>query len=171
MRDFNRVIRYLAYTLELLVLFMLQETPGLLPHIYGVRPVLLLPAVAAIALFEEELPAMAFGIVGGLFCDFGLACPLGFHGAVLAALCFFVSIQSRAFLQVNLVTAILTGVWTIAVVVGAQWLFLYYFSYSMPAYAFTHHYVPKYFYTLLFMPLLYLLNRGLSQAVRAQDHS
>ena len=64
MRDFNRVIRCLAYTLELLVLFMLQETPGLLPPIYGVRPVLLLPAVIAIALFEEEIPAMAFGIVG-----------------------------------------------------------------------------------------------------------
>ena len=41
MRDFNRVIRYLAYTLELLVLFMLQETPGLLPPIYGFWPVLL----------------------------------------------------------------------------------------------------------------------------------
>ena len=76
MRDFNRVIRYLAYTLELLVLFMLQETPGLLPPIYGVRPVLLLPAVVAIALFEEEIPAMAFGILGGLFCDFGLGCGL-----------------------------------------------------------------------------------------------
>ncbi len=33
MRDLNRLIRYLAYTLELLVLFMLQETPGLLPEI------------------------------------------------------------------------------------------------------------------------------------------
>ena len=28
--EWNKVIRYLAYTLELLVLFMLQETPGLL---------------------------------------------------------------------------------------------------------------------------------------------
>ncbi len=34
MTDFNRLIRYLAYTLELLVLFMLQETPGLLPTIF-----------------------------------------------------------------------------------------------------------------------------------------
>ena len=37
MTDFNRLIRYLAYTLELLVLFMLQETPGLLPTIFGSR--------------------------------------------------------------------------------------------------------------------------------------
>lgn len=169
MRDLNRVIRYLAYTLELLVLFMVQETPGLLPHIYGVRPVLLLPAVVAIALFEEELPAMAFGIVGGLFCDFGLACPLGFHGVVLAVLCFLTSIQARAFLQVNILTAVLTGIWAIGLAIAAQWLFLYYFSYSMPGYAFTHHYLPKYFYTLLFLPALYFLNKGLYQAVRAQS--
>ncbi len=166
MRDFNRVIRYLAYTLELLVLFMLQETPGLLPPIYGVRPVLLLPAVAAMALFEEELPAMAFGIVGGLFCDFGLAGALGFHGAVLAVLCFFISLQSRSVMQVNLATALLTGVWSIGLTICAQWLFLYCFTYSMPEYAFTHHYLPKYFYTLLFMPLLYLLNKALYQALR-----
>lgn len=170
MRDFNRVIRYLAYTLELLVLFMLQETPNLLPHIYGVRPVLLLPAVVAIALFEEEIPAMAFGILGGLFCDFGLACALGFHGVLLAVLCFFISLQSKTVMQVNLITAILTGIWSIALVVAAQWFFLYYFTYSMPQYAFTHHYVPKYFYTMLFVPLLYLLNRGLYQALRVQEH-
>ena len=145
MRDMNRVIRFLAYTLELLVLFMLQETPGLLPHIYGVRPVLLFPAAVAIALFEEELPAMAFGIVGGLFCDFGLGCALGFHGVVLAVL------------------------WSLALITGAQWFFLYYFTYSLPEYAFMHHYLPKYFYTLLFLPLLYFLNKGLYQAVRAQD--
>ena len=46
MRDLNRIVRSLAYVLELLVLFMLQETPGLLPHVYGARPVLVLPAAA-----------------------------------------------------------------------------------------------------------------------------
>ena len=48
--EWNKVIRYLAYTLELLVLFMLQETPGLLPPLFGARPVLLFPAVITIAI-------------------------------------------------------------------------------------------------------------------------
>jgi len=170
MRDFNRVIRYLAYVLEFLVLFMLQETPGLLPAVFGVRPVLIFPAVIAIAMFEEELPAMAFGVVGGLFCDFGLSGMLGFHALVLALLCFLVSLISRAYFQVNLVTAMITGVWTIGLTVCAQWFFLYYFQYSMPGYAFVHHYLPKYFYTMIFVPLMYLMNRGLSQAVRTQEN-
>ena len=169
MRDFNRVIRYLAYTLEILVLFMLQETPGLLPSIFGVRPVLLLPAVVSIAMFAKEIPALAFGIVGGLFCDFGLSGTLGFHALVLGLLCFFISLVVRVYMQVNLVTALLTGVWSIGLAICAQWFFLYFFNYAQPAYAFTHHYAPKYGYTLLFMPLLYLLNRGLSQALGAQE--
>ena len=169
MRDFHRIIRYLAYTLELLVLFMLQEIPGLLPQIFGVRPVLLLPAVLTIALFEEDLPSMAFGIVGGLFCDFGLSGVLGFHALFLAVLCYLVSHISRTFFQINLLTALVTGFWTIALVVLAQWFFLYYFSYSYPGYAFTHHYLPKYCYTMLFVPLLYLLNRALSQALQPPE--
>lgn len=167
MRDFNRVIRYLAYVLELLVLFMLQETPGLLPAVFGARPILVLPAALSIAMFEEELPSMAFGILGGLLCDYGLSCAMGFHGLIFGVLCFFVSILSQVYLQINLATAIITGLWTVGLTVCAQWLFLYVFFYSRPDYAFVHHYLPKYFYTLLFLPLLFLLNRGLSHAVRA----
>ena len=168
-RDLNKLIRYLAYVLELLVLFMLQETPGLLPSIFGARPVLLFPAVVAIAMLEPEVPALLFGVVGGLFCDFGLSGMLGFHALVLGVLCFFISLVIRTYLQNNMATAILTGVWSIGLVMLAQWFFLYFFQYSYPAYALTHHYLPKYFYTLLFLPLLYLLNRGLSQALGAQE--
>ena len=167
MTDFNRLIRYLAYTLELLVLFMLQETPGLLPTIFGSRPLLVLPAVHTIALFEKELPAMIFGIVGGLLLDFGLSGVMGFHALILAVLCFLVSLLAQVYLQVNIVTAVFMGIWTAGIVICLQWVFLYYFrGYSLPGYAFMHHHLPKYFYTLLFFPLVYLLNKGLFQALQ-----
>lgn len=170
MRGFNRVIRYLAYTLELLLLFTLQETPGLMPAIFGARPVLLLPAVAAIAMFESERTALAFGVAGGLLCDFGLSGVLGFHALVLGVLCFLISLIVQVYMQVNLVTALLTGVWAIGLTVVLQWFFLYYFYYSQPGYAFTHHYLPKYLYTLLFVPLAYYLNRGLYQTVASGEN-
>lgn len=169
MTDFNRLIRYLAYTLELLVLFMVQETPGLLPYVLGGRPLLLLPAVLTIALFEEDVPSMVFGIAAGLLLDYGLSGVMGFHALLLVILCFLVNLMVKAYLQVNLVTAILTGVWTTAVILAAQWLFLFYLpGYSMPTYALTHHYVPVFFYTLLFFPLVYVLNKGLYQALQKQ---
>ncbi|HCB90399.1 MAG TPA: rod shape-determining protein MreD, partial [Ruminococcaceae bacterium] len=51
----------LGYSIEILVLFVLQETPGLIPEIGGARPVMLIPAAVCIAMFESETPAMAFG--------------------------------------------------------------------------------------------------------------
>ena len=167
--DFNRLIRYLAYVLELLLLFMIQETPGFLPAVAGVRPVLLLPAAVSIAMFEGEVPALAFGVAAGLLCDFGLSGTLGFHALVLGVLCFFISLLVRSWMQSNLATAVFTGLWSLGLTVLAQWFFLYFFQYSYPAFALTHHYLPKFFYTLLFLPLLYLLNRGLSQALGAPE--
>ena len=123
-RDLNKLIRYLAYVLELLVLFMLQETPGLLPSIFGARPVLLFPAVVAIAMLEPEVPALLFGVVGGLFCDFGLSGMLGFHALVLGVLCFFISLLVRVYLQSNIATALLTGIVGIGLTVCLQWFFL-----------------------------------------------
>ena len=88
---------------------------------------------------------------------------------MLGVLCFFISLLVRVYFQVNIATAILTGVWSIGLTVCLQWLFLYFFQYSHPAYAFTHHFLPKLCYTLLFLPLLYLLNRGLSQALNPKE--
>ena len=169
MRDLNRIVRSLAYILELLVLFMLQETPGLLPHVYGVRPVLVLPAAAVIAMFEEETRAMAFGVAAGLFCDFGYSGVLGFHALVMGVLCFFVSLLVKAFLQVNPVTAVLVGIAVLGIAFGAQWLFFYYFHYSFPGYALRVHYLPKYLYSLIFVPLLYLLNKALAGALPSNE--
>lgn len=165
MRDLNRLVRSLAYVLELLVLFMLQETPGLLPPVYGARPVLVLPAALVIAMMEDETRAMAFGAAAGLFCDFGYSGVLGFHALVMAVLCFGISLMVKAFLQVNPVTAVLVGVAALAVVFGAQWLCFYCFRYSSPGYALRMHYLPKYLYTLIFVPLLYLLNKALKDAL------
>lgn len=170
MRDLNRLILYLAYTLELLVLFMLQETPGLLPAIYGARPVLVLPAGLMMAMMLEETPAMAFGIAAGLFCDFGFSGVLGPHAMIMGTLCFFVSLMVKTFMQANLVTALLTGIVCLALLMGAQWFFFYYMPrYSEPGYAITGHYLPKYIYTLIFIPVLYLLNRGLRDAMRPSE--
>ena len=58
-----RFYRYLAYSLEILLLFVLGSTPKLLPQLFGAVPCLLVSLALAIAVFENELPAMFFGLV------------------------------------------------------------------------------------------------------------
>lgn len=58
-------IRYVLYAVEILLLFLLQDTPGLLPQIMGVKPLPVLSAALTIAMVEACTPAMAFGMYAG----------------------------------------------------------------------------------------------------------
>lgn len=168
--EINRLVRYLAFVLEIYFLYLLQQTPGLFPEIYGARPVLLFPVAVSIAMLETELPAMSFGIVAGLFVDFGFGGALGFHSLTMAVICYFVSVLSRTVLRVNMGAAMLMGMWTIAVFVILGWLYQYVWNgYSYISYALLHHYLPKYMYTLLLFPLIFMLTRGLARAMRSPE--
>lgn len=164
----SRTVRYLVFSLELLVLFMLQQTPNLFPEIYGTRPILLLPAVFTIAMFEKEIPSMAFGIAGGLLLDFAAGgSVLGIHAIILSAITFFVSVISQSYMQPNFFTAVITSVWSVGLVVVLNWLIHFYIpGYQYPTQAFLYHYLPQYGYTILLFPLIYLMNRGIANAIK-----
>jgi len=168
--DKNKIIRYIAYSLEISVLFLLQETPGFMPSVFGARPVLILSAVMAISMFESELASMGFGIYAGVLLDFGLGCTMGFHALTLAVLCFFVSVFCRVVIQINFITSTLTAICSIAMAVLIGWFFLYLVAgYSMPSFALVNVYLPKYIYTVIVFPLIFVMNRGLSRTIRASD--
>ena len=157
------LIRYFAYTLELLLLFMLQQTPSLLPEILGGRPVLLIPAAILIAMYETNVISMAFGIAAGLLLDFASGHGLGFHAIVLAVLCFLFSSLCMELIQTNFLTALAAGAVLTGIVILLQWLALYVGpGYSQPFYAFIHHYLARFVYTYLFILPLYFLNRLLA---------
>ena len=100
--DRRKAIRYLAYSLELIVLFILQETPGLMFSLWGERPSFLFLCMIAIAQFESEIPAMAFGVFGGLLVDYGMGGVMGMHALIMGVLCYIISSFSRNLLRNNL---------------------------------------------------------------------
>ena len=163
-------IRCFAYVLEILVLFMVQETPGLLPPVLRERPVLLIPAALSIAFFETEITGMAFGVLAGLFLDFGMNAPFGFHALLLGALCWLLGLLAAELIRTNLLTAILAGILGIFLLLSIQWFFCYLlYGYDYPGYAYVHHYLPRMGYTLIFMPITYYFNRALALFLRERD--
>ena len=165
-----RVIRYLGYSIEILVLFVLQETPGLIPEIGGARPVMLIPAAVCIAMFEHETPAMVFGLAGGLLADFGAGGLLGFHGLLLAVFCFVISLMAANLFQTNFFTALLTCAISEACITLLQWVFFFVVhGYAYPLYALTAHYLPIFCYTFALTPVAYAFNRGLALQIRSKE--
>ena len=57
-----KVIRCVAYTIEIILLFILQELPYLMPSLLGVRPLLLIAAPMTIAILENEKIGLGFGV-------------------------------------------------------------------------------------------------------------
>ena len=165
-----RAIRWFAYAIEILVLFVLQETPGLIPPVCGARPSAVIPAVLAVAMFESEVPAMFFGLFGGLLVDFGFGSVLGFHGLLLAAACYGVSRVAANLVRTNFLTAMIVSIAVTAGVTLLDWACFYVmYGYREVLYALTAHYLPIFVYTAALMPVTYYFNRALALQIRSKE--
>lgn len=155
-----KFLRYIAYALEVILLYVISGTPGFLPEILGVKPLLLLPVAITIAVFENETPAMIFGFICGALCDIGFDTRIGFYTIALTLLCFAFGYTARNFFVTNFVNAMVIGTVTVTVLLMLHFL-IFGSRADMPHAGghFVRHYLVKILYTLLFLPPLYWFNR------------
>lgn len=169
MTDKQRLLRYFAYLIEILVLFLLSQTPGLPPAILEVRPVLLLPAAVTIAVFESESAAMGFGLVCGLLLDFGMSggSNLGFHALFLGVCCYVCGLLATHLLRTNVLTTVLLSAGVCLLVLTLQWLFFFVLvGHDYPGHAYLTNILPRFLYTMIFVPILYAFNRAFALTIR-----
>ena len=102
-----KVIRCVAYTIEIILLFILQELPYLMPSLLGVRPLLLIAAPMTIAILENEKIGLGFGVFAGLLMDMGYGSVIGFHAIVLGVLGFFIGLLAVNLVKTNVLTSLL----------------------------------------------------------------
>lgn len=163
----NKLLRWTAYSIELLVLYIVQLTPGLIPAVFGARPLLLIPAAIAIAMFEGDTGGMIAGIVAGLLIDSGGSGVIGFHALLLGVACYFIGYLTMELIKTNLLTSLLFALILIPVICILQWVFYYLvWGYAGGAYVFRTHYLPKMLFTFAVMPLVYLFNRAFALRLR-----
>lgn len=170
MENRYKFFRYFAYTVEILIAFMVQETPNLIPSICGARPVLLIPIALSIAMFESETAAMSFGLFCGLMVDFGINNTLGFHGLLLAVMCYTVGLMVINLLRTNVLTAIIVAAVALTIIVGLDWVFFFVLrGYEYSIYALVNHYLPRLVYTLVLMPIAYFFNRAFAILLKPKE--
>ena len=69
-KKFFSFFRYVVYAILFLTLYVLQNTPSLF-SVYGVKPILLIPAAVVFAMYEGEFVGGVFGALAGMLCDLG----------------------------------------------------------------------------------------------------
>lgn len=160
------VVRYIAFGLEILLLFIIQSTPNLIPEVMGGQPLLLIPAALTIAYFEPEIPAMFFGLSCGILLDLGCGDNLGYYTVLLGVICFLLGWIFRDYMVVSFLNATAFSAVIITVLICVNFLFFYIFAgKDEPGMYFLNHYVSKIIYTVLCGVILYFVNKGLFRSL------
>lgn len=158
----NRLIKYVAFFLEIFVLSLLQQIPGILPEIFSCVPLLAVAAAVSIALVETELPAMLFGLEAGFFLDIGTSLPLGVCCIIMTVVCCVLSAVSQRNFDINIPSVAVGSVLSLGVIFAAFWIVSAVVpGYSQPVQALLNRFVPMYIYTLLTVPVVFVFTYGI----------
>lgn len=158
------IIRYTLYIIEILLALIVQVTPYLLPELFGGKAVLLVPLALSIAVFERDIPAMAFGVICGLLTDCSYSGPVGFYVIALVIACFVISNLYASYIRRTLLTVMLLAFAAIPLIFFGQFFFYYILAgYGELWRFFLRHYVARILCTLAWMPVFYGMNRWLNK--------
>lgn len=89
-RSRSQIIKWVCYTLLMLLCTVLQTTPGLF-QLGDAKPLWLLPLALAVAVEEDEFAGGIFGAVCGLMWDYTAGRTVGMLAFELLVLCFLLS--------------------------------------------------------------------------------
>lgn len=98
-RNLARALKWLCYSLLLMLSFVLQQTPGFLQLAPEVKPVLVVPLCIAIAGVEGEFGGALIGALGGLLWDMAAGRTAGFFALGLMMVCFFTGLAVSLFFR------------------------------------------------------------------------
>ena len=157
--------KYIAYSLLVILLYVLQATPNLMPELFGSKPLLLVPLALAIASVEETVPSLVFGAVCGGFTDMAAGGGIGFFAIALTLICWLEAYVFDTYLVPNIVSGFVYSALATAVVIGIYFLMFKAFSaIPDPLVLFVNHYISRIVYTIvMFIPICILvrfLNRS-----------
>ena len=149
--------KWASYAGCLLLISVLQFTPGLLPEISSIRPMLLVPAVFCVASFEGETAGGLFGVFAGLLIDAQGARAFGFDSLFLLVFCIGAALLVQFLLRRTIVAAlIVTFVFQMLLELVTWFFFGSLFGDTRFGFAFTRIILPTCLYTLPFtIPFYY----------------
>ncbi len=157
------IFRRLCLALILLLLSVLQNTDGLFPQIFGVRALLLIPAVVCVAMFERDIFGMIFGLFAGALWDV-FSSGASYNALFLLSVGFICGTLINTIMRNNVVTAGILSFTAITLYTLVYWLFHFVFGgLDSAAYMLLRYYLPGIFYTALFIPFMFIIVRSVEK--------
>ena len=165
-----RLQKMSIYALFLLLLYVLQSTPGFL-EFWGVKPLLVLPLVVSIAMVEGELVGGLFGLAAGILCDSSAITIFGINSLIYMTACVAIGLLVIYYMQPSRLNSLIFT----AIVLTCRQLFEFFFYYVMWSYEnisiiLLRHMLPVVLLTLLTTPLMFWLVQNVHGYYRRKLH-
>ncbi len=158
----RRWIRFTVYTVEIILFFIVQQTPIPKFDSYAINPNIVLTIAVSIAFFESDVVSMCFGLLVGILMDFGAGVPLCVNTVLFAVLCFFIGFLTSNVIRTNILNVLWTAVIVIVFSYGMHFLFFYLMKgYDQIEYVLFHNYGPRMLVTFILVPVFYLFNKSI----------
>lgn len=157
------IIRRLCLALILLLLSVLQNTDGFFPQIFGVRALLLIPAVVCMAMYERDICGMFLGVFAGALWDI-TASGASFNALYLLTVGFLCGTLINTIMRNNVVTAMILSTLATVIYNVGYWAFSFAASgMDSSVFMFFRYYLPSIFYTMLFIPPTFIAVRAIEK--------
>ena len=125
----EKIIKYVLLCLCVMVLYVLQGTPGFL-SIWGVKPVLLIPFCINLAALEEENYKLIVYVVAGLLMELSAGRIIGYYTIPVVLACTACSFVVRILIKPNYRNTVAMAFISTFVIL----LIDFFFSYILPGY-------------------------------------
>lgn len=160
--------KYAAYVVVMVVLYVVQTTPGFLA-VFGVKPNFVIPAAICIAMLEGEYIGGLYGALAGILCDLGSFTLFGFNAIIIMIACVITGLLVIYMLHSSVINYVLLLSGTLLV----RGLLDFLLSYVMWNYEniwmfFFYRMLPSIIYSVAAAPLVYYLLRWIYNRLEVQ---
>lgn len=157
------IIKYITYVAVFLLLYLVQVTPGFL-QIFGIKPLIILPAVVCLAMHERELVGGLLGALGGMLCDLSSFTYFGFNAIMFLLMGIAVGLLVEYMMKESMGNAVFFTLCGLVIQMIVSFFFQYgIWSYEDTGRLWLWHIIPCICYSLVYVPPLFLMFRKLSR--------
>ncbi len=156
-RKVRLALKWVLLVLFILVLFTLQSTPGLF-QIAGIRPILLIPAAVAVAMFEGEFIGAFVAMGCGLLWDLAGEAPFGAYALLCLLFGVITGLLLRLLLRCEWFNCVVLVLVFSFIVICAEFLFAYaIYGHTHIGTIFLQKHLPVVLYTTAVSPAVFFV--------------
>ena len=167
MENKYKSIRLIIYVVEIIIVFVIQQTPSFIPEIFGGRPMLLIPLIVSVVMFQNETISIFLGLFVGIMMDFGVGSIIGLYAIIMTFISYAISFFSGRLIKINILSGIIFSFLSITIIYMINILLTcILYGFDNFEYMFMNHYLSRMIYTFAFTPLFYFMNKSVEFSLR-----